>query len=467
MFKHKSTKSTIFTLVAVLMIAVVAFSACDGTAFKPVSMPQQGEVSSNGGNAVRYGEWLYYVNGYQSSASAENTYTDIKARVGAISRIKIADLESLFAVYDDSAFTSSSARTKEIARLVEEKAQIVVPNYYYSGNTTTTQVNGIYIFDDRLYILTPNDELTAGGNSQTDQSVLTSFKLDGSDPVRHFVFTKNAAQILLGKVSDKLVATYIMDAEVGCIDVKAGTKITFVEKTTGAKLDVAGSAVVYLDEDGSICKLNAGASEAKVLVENKKPEGSETSNITYSIVSANAGYVYYTKADSTNSSVDNTCVYYATETVKDGVALKTTAPSSNYYGYKETIVYATSQNVQGTTLYGIYVLGDNTGSTKKQIVDPVQNDTSITFNRIEGDILYYTSDSVAYMVDLSAETPVPTAIGKSLASASGWSVPDIVGEYVITLGTGSVSAVKFNSETKENSSSVTLTIVEPAEEEEK
>ena len=70
---------------------------------------------------------------------------------------------------------------------------------------------------------------------------------------------------------------------------------------------------------------------------------------------------------------------------------------------------------------------------------------------------------------MSAETPAPEAIGLSLASANGWSVPDIVYadgfNYVITLGNGSVSAVKFDKETKSNSSSATITIVEPVEEE--
>ena len=104
------------------------------------------------------------------------------------------------------------------------------------------------------------------------------------------------------------------------------------------------------------------------------------------------------------------------------------------------------------------------GAVTKQVVNPVQNDNSITFNRVEGDMLYYTSNDVAYVVDLSKDD-APVAIGKSLASASGWSVPDVLGEYVITLGTGSVSAVKFDKDARTNSSSVTLTIVEPAEEE--
>lgn len=465
MFNHKSTKSAIFTVVAVLMVVAVMLTACNGNAFKPVEMPADATPESNGGNAVKYGEWLYYVNGYQNSASAENTYEQIDARVGAIARIKITDLESLFAVHDDPKFTTSSARTEEIAKIVADKAEIVVPKFYYSGNTTSTHVNGIYIYNNRLYMLTPNDELTAGGNSQTSQSVLTSFKLDGSDEQRHYVFTNNAAQVMFVEGEQKLMALYIMGTEVGALDVKAGTVVK-VEETSGAQIDAAGKAVFYI-KDKAICKLNAADSEGKVVVANDK-DGS----VTYTISNVNNGYVYYTKADSNNSSVDGTRVYYAQEgaATEDLVALKASAPSSNWYGYKGGIVksFTDSKSDSKVTLYGINVL-TNEGEVVKQIVNPVQNSSAITFNRIEGSILYYTCNNVAYKVDLE-DNVGPIAFGRSLASASGWSVPDIVFEndefnYVITLGTGSVTAVKFDNAKRENSSSVTLTIVKPAEEE--
>lgn len=466
MFNHKSTKSAIFILVAVLMVATVMFAACNSNEFQPVTAPESAKPEGNGGNAVKYGEWIYYVNGYQSSASEENTYAQLDGgRIGAIARIKVEDLESLFAVYDNTSFTTGTARTNEIARIVKEKAQIVVPKFYYSGNSTSTNVNGIYIFNDRLYILTPNDQLTAGGNKQTSQNVLTSFKLDGSDEQRHYTFTTNSAQVMLAEIESKLLATYIMGTEVGCIDVASGNQLVKIDKTSSAQLDVAGNAVVYI-KDKAICKLNAGATEGKVLVNN-----TADSHVSYTISNVNNGYVYYTKADSDNSSIDGTCVYYAKEGSEEGsVAWKSSAPSSNWYGYNETIVYTTSETVNGITLYGIYVLEDNAGSNKTQIVNPVQNDSSITFNRIEGNILYYTSNSVAYKVDLSKKEN-PTPIGRSLASASGWSVPDVVNisgkdyNYVITLSSGSVSAVKFNTAKKENSSSVTLTIPVPVVEE--
>lgn len=466
MFNHKSTKSAIIMVAAVLMVVAVLLTACNGNAFKPVEMPELGKTPvSNGGNAVRYGDWIYYVNGYQSSASAENTYEKIDARVASIARIKISVIEELFGVLEDtSTFTTSTARTNEIKRLVAENAQIVVPKFYYSGNTTSTQINGIYIFNDRLYMLTPNDALTAGGNAQTSQSVLTSFGLDGSNEQRHYVFTNNAAQIMLSEAGDKLVATYIMDNVVGCIDVKTGEEIAKVEETSSAQIDVAGKTVFYINKDKAICRLDVGAAEESVVVANE-----EDSTVTFTISNVNNGYVYYTKADSTNGSVDAKRVYCKGTSGDEAIAFKSTAPSENWYGYEGGIVKVVSDSVDGINLYGIRVINSD-GTVKKQVVDPVTNDTSITFNRIEGSKLYYTSNSIAYVVDLAGNDK-PVAIGNNMYTANGWSVPDVIemdGEsynYVIALGSGSVSAYKFDSATKEKTDSVTLTIVEPEEEE--
>lgn len=451
---------------AVLMVVAVTLTACTDNPFRPVTAPESATPEGNGGNAVKYGDWIYYVNGYQSTASAENTYENIDARVGVVARIKVADIESMFDVYENTTkFPTSTSRTNEIARIVAEKAEIVVPKFYYSANTTSTQINGIYIFNNRLYMLTPNDALTAGGASLTSQLVLTSFGLDGSNEQRHYVFTSNSAQVMLNEVDNKLYATYIMGTEVGCIDVAANKSIAKIEEISSPQLDVANKSVVYLNADKAICKLNAGATEGKVVVANDKD-----SKITFTIVGANDGYVYYTKADSSNKDLDGTHVYFKTETTDEAVALQTSAPSSNWYGYKDGIVKSfTEPKVPDVSLYGINIFASDAKTVVKKVVNPIQNDTSITFNRLEGDILYYTSDSVAYKVDLSKDDG-PVAIGKSISSTSGWSVPDVVElsdkdyNYIVTLGNGSVTVKKFYADTKTDSAnSVTLTIVKPTE----
>lgn len=469
MFKRTFSKIALILVVVTALLATVLLAACDQNAFKPGDLPEQAavEADGNGGNAVKYGEWLYYVNGYQSSASAENTYAESYGRVGSIARIKLADLEKLFEVYKDTTLTSSSAKTKKIAEELKRAAEVVVPNFYYSGNTTTTELNGIYIFNDRLYILTPNDALTAGGNKQTDQAVLTSYALNGSDMRKHYVFTSNAAQIMFNELDGNLVATFVMtsgsDTNAANLDVASGKLTAEVKKISNAKFDVAGKAVFFTDEDGSICKLTPSMTDKQVIVDNSVEEGEDKSTITYTITSVNGGTVYYTMSDSENSEIGGKALYYASEEKTEpiaNVALNGEVPTT-YYGYKDTIIFTASETIVEKTLYGIYKTNKDT-----VILDPtaLNGDKSITFNKLVGDTLYFTRDNVAYTLDLAAASAEPVPYARSLASASGWSVPKIIKaddthNYVITLSSGSVSVVKFDTSAKTNSDSVTLTLV--------
>ena len=198
-------------------------------------------------------------------------------------------------------------------------------------------------------------------------------------------------------------------------------------------------------------------------MDNSVEEGEDKSTITYTITSVNDGTVYYTMSDSDNSDIGNKALYFASEANTEptaNVALSTETPTT-YYGYKDTIIFTATEKILEKTLYGIYKTDKNT-----VILDPTAlgSDKAITFNKLVGDTLYFTRDNVAYTLDLAAANAQPVPYARSLASASGWSVPKIIKaddthNYVITLSSGSVSVVKFDAAEKTNSDSVILTLV--------
>lgn len=485
MFRNTSVKKALILVVALLLVSTVVFAACSSGDFTPVSMPEKGNVDSNGGSAVIYGDWLYYVNGYTSDTSADNTYTnDVKnaPRVGSVVRIKLAAIEGLFDINDDKDLTSSE-RTKELAAYIRNNAETVVPKIYYSGNTTTTRYTGIYIFNDRIYVTTPNDELTAGGDTLVNQLVLTSFKLDGSDMKRHYTFTNSAAQIWFVENDSKLVATYLMDSKLYNLDVASGTSTEVTLKDDAAAevantvsavtMDDAGKNVFFIDKFGSIAKLALGATEYDVIVENTDYEVHdhdgekhiEAGTVSYTINSVNNGQVYYTVADSNNSSISGTVLYWADSNSNGNVALSTVYSSAK--GWKDGKVVYTKNATDD--YYAIYVTtGD---AEEKQIVlSPKFNTQSITLDRIEGDTLYYTANSISYTLDLAtADNVKEGAPYARTASTTGWAAPDYitVGDihYVITLGTGSISIVKFDVVEKTNSSSISMLLTAAPEKE--
>ena len=486
MFTHKTVKKSLILLVAALLCVAVFLSACSEKPHQPVTKPATSAPESNGGIAVKYGDYIYYVNGYESSVNADNTYADTTEtpRIGSVLRIKIEKLEEILGVHDKDELTSSQ-KTEEIAKLVRDYAEIVIPRIYYSANTTTARFNGIYIFNDRIYILTPNDQLTAGGNSQTNQLALMSYDLGGGDEQRHFTFTNNAAQIWLYQKDSAVMATYLMDSKLHVLKLGATEKqsvdtlITDGEDETVSTFffDEAGQSMYYLNGDGSICKLAMGATEAEVIIDNSTAEGEDESTLTYTIKFVNNGYVYFTVADSQNSSLNNVVLYYVNTASKtEGkYEQKTALNSANVTAtaWKENKVVIVRQNDKG--YYGLYIIetaGETIGETC--LLKPGYNKDSITINKIVGDDLYYTAGGVTYVKDLEhfesdkLGTPYATAMA---TSPTGWALPDLVqvtsGEkvttYMFTLGTGSVTVVKFDPIEKKNSTSTLLTLTAASE----
>ena len=488
MYKHTTVKKSLILLVAVLLCMSVLLAACSEKPHPTVDIPAKSTVESNGGVAVKYGDWIYYVNGYQSSVSADNTYVDTtdSPRVGSVVRIEASKIELALAEYDKD--QTSTARTKAIADIVRSNAQIVVPRIYYSGNTTSPELNGIWIFNDRIYLLTPNDKLTANGAARTSEAVLMSYDLGGGSEQRHFTFTSNAAQVWLYQNGNDIMATYLMNSELHVLKVGAtesasvDTLIADDEDNTtvsSVNFDVSenslGQGVYFLDSDGSICKLAKGATAKEVLVSNATANDEE-STITYTISSVSNGFVYFTKSDSDNSSVSGTVLYYTSsnDKVSEGGDLKVALNTSSVttFGWKENKVVTIRQTTSG--YYGLFLIENADGSDPICLLLPGYNEDSITIWKIDGNDLYYTAGGVTYKKNLSEfvgdnPTGKSSQLGEAYSvttmnSASvGWALPDIVtvGEhtYVFTLSSGSVTVVEFDAVKKSNGSSVTLTLV--------
>ena len=121
-------------------------------------------VASNGGLAVQYGNYLYFVNGY-AGQSALNTFGDVKT--GAVCRVELKKNEQGELYYDYKTFT------------------VVVPKNVYGTDTTN---GGIYIVNDYIYYHTTSTDKDSKREYKTDEGVLMRSKIDGSssDVIKNF-----------------------------------------------------------------------------------------------------------------------------------------------------------------------------------------------------------------------------------------------------------------------------------------
>ena len=149
---------------AVMAVGSVAFTACDKP-FKPLEGDDYKSTEaaiSNGGFAVEYGKYVYFING---ATTHEDDNTFGKPVKGALMRIAKTDLQN---------------KTGE--------AQIVVPSLIVSSDYTA----GFFIYNDRVYYATPNNVKSMSGEIESDWLDFKSAKLDGSDVVNYFRLSDNA-----------------------------------------------------------------------------------------------------------------------------------------------------------------------------------------------------------------------------------------------------------------------------------
>lgn len=462
----------IFLVVAVMMLATIVLTACSGptSGFTNPSMPTAGEVSSNGGLAVQYGEYIYYVNGNQTTATSTNKYTG-EVKTGDIVRIKVSDLQQVLALNDDKSLKGADL-TEAIQKKMFESAEVVVPMFYYTGNTTEKNVNGLFIYNDMLYFTSPSTNLSAGGNVQNDKLSVYRCKLDGTELTNMYTMDALTYPNALFQKGDKVYLVYVAE-DLMCVDLSTpnGEAKKISEKVTSPKFDITTSSVVYLNKDGKICKFTAGNTEETVLVDN-----ADKDKVTYTIKQYNNGYVYYTKADTENSTAD-----FGVFAVKEGqeskIILDATKDAAGtaytYLCYNEKVVMTGTVANTEISAYQLYMTSGNADPSNTEYLLPKDtNDKSITLDRIEGDILYYTRDGKMYSMDLSSTSGYTAVELNSTVTANGWAMLDTITVDNKTLfvafdsATG-ISVYEYKEVDGENKQVATaITVIKPTEDEE-
>lgn len=469
------------TLVALFILSVMALTlvlgACtpNNTFVPNTFIPTVESVESNGGVAVRVnatdGDWIYYVNNYQGSDTITNAYTtDIKD--GQIIRIKVSDLADLVNMYYDE---NDDDVVLSISKALYQKAQVVVPYVVATGNTTTTEGEGIFVFGDRLYYRTNNYNLDTQGYAKTEEMLINSCKLNGSDTQTHLVLKDRATAVRLTQVDGKVYAvytakekgtdehgneadfTYAYCADLSQANATAVRMSKENQSVSSFRYDEYGFVASYLDKDGALCSFLPGDSQETVLIEKQD-------NVTFVPVSANNGWIYYTKTSdllhvdgiyAINAKATNPQeqVVFATSSYLTGTLSATYVAYNN--GTENCIaVTATIVPLASPITYDLFVLTQS--SSEKDFILPEDSNTlALTLVGVggeNGNVLYYTdSNSYLYTVDLSQNEYEVVKHSNTIPQESSWATYDVCGEYVFLFNSN--GDIILTTENKEESGS--------------
>ncbi len=220
---------TLSILILAVVICVLSLSGC-ATKFEQDAIATtfvgQDKVESNGGMAVVYGKYLYFINGF-AGVDADNTYGEVVK--GAIARIELSNGKPT------------------------GTPQIIVPQNVYG---TDTKYGGISIYNDYIYYATTNPVKDGNGEPKSDEMMLMRTKVDGTNTETILEFVDHTVVWVVR--GDML--TYVRSGLLHSVNLKEGKGATIVDKSSvGSDYIITDNYLFYVsgvdgDTENSIIK---------------------------------------------------------------------------------------------------------------------------------------------------------------------------------------------------------------------
>ena len=270
-------------LVAALAMFGATLAGCGDGSYKGDNLSDYvagASVQSNGGFAVKQGDFVYFINGSESY-TAGNSYGDVVK--GALMRVSASDL----------------------AKGDYSNVKTVVPSLF----ATPSVKAGVYIFGDYVYYATPTTDKNLDGEVENNSLDFKYAKLDGSEAPSKYFF-----RVSTSSSDTKYLTNYRFVSEAG------------VDRNNDGKDDVF--CLYEMSEDGTkyLKSLNVATGEDVVLVKGAK------SSFFYDMKNLDNPNVYYTMAVNYNvdSAESTTAQYDQLYTVNASARATTNASEASY-----------------------------------------------------------------------------------------------------------------------------------------
>jgi hypothetical protein len=314
-------KKKILLLVLCAVLAACALAACsENTKQKAIATDTSGAVvEGNGGMAVKYGDYVYFVNGY-AGESALNTFGDVVK--GAICRVTLVD-----GVPD------------------YKTVKTIVPKNVYGSDTT---YGGIYIVNGYIYYNTTSVDKDSDRNYKTTEGVITRTSLDGSKTENLKNLDTNAVVLYAGDNSNYVA--YVFSSYIYLINTETKDITTITKSTESGSSDdqtavaykCAGDYIVYTMYNNA--DKNNSTSDYLVNVLSLI-DGKATTLMSSDIYNGNTdrAVLYTTTVTDMQSDADGFTMFYTkTDNTTNGIY-------GGYYSYsfsKDNLVFDKSKEVR-------------------------------------------------------------------------------------------------------------------------
>lgn len=424
----------VFGFAAVLMASALILTGCGGT-YKHGPLGGNifsGEVVSNGGFVVEKGDYVYFINGVETSSSDNTFGTPVK---GALMRAKKTDLT---------------------------EPEIVVPRLMVAGDYTA----GIYIYGDYVYYATPTTAKNKAGEVESSWLDFSRTKLDGTDTPKEpfFRLESNTTPYRFMQTGDNVCVVYYDSTEKDIVsynvntgksnviaeeisayvfpDEKDGDLIYYTKAVKNEETEESEvyNAIYSVRGDGSEQKMvlnGMGIQKYNSLPDADKPQTvpTEMQGLTFTLIKSAAGAVYYSTAV-VNGDSSLVRYYKATsfgedtvKNVKDAAEVveinNSSVLSASTILTDRGMIYVDS--ARGIVLYNY----ENKTESKAYLAGDKAKEAKLLY--VAGDYLYYTLTSGSgfnlWRVNFAEDTVIPESEKVTdTVFYSGWYSPELIGD---------------------------------------
>lgn len=195
-------KKRLTLITCILAILVFALAGCSGDHYKKINVDGWQDtsyvVTSNGGSAVQYGNYVYFVNGnrgYDDEDANANIFGEVVK--GALYRTELVG-EKTTSSYGAN-ISDFNVKKNEVTSisLVGEKTKNYKKDVSFNVDvelispktigTSGYAEGGIWIYDDCVYYASPANHKNKNGQVMDDYTAFFRAKLDGSETVEVYV----------------------------------------------------------------------------------------------------------------------------------------------------------------------------------------------------------------------------------------------------------------------------------------
>lgn len=440
-------------ILAVVAVSIVALVGCGGTNVGKVDIDgvqnYEYAVMGNGGAAVQYGNYIYFLNGYrgyEDSNATDNTFG--KVVKGGVYRVELAGTKSnvklganggwLFDRADGEfnvKYTEKTDRTpdsyNQAATAKEADVELIAPK---TVGTSGYSEGGITIYGEYMYYASPNNEKNRTGEVQYAKTDFFRMKLDGSSTQKLYTTENDSDSSPYGFYHrGNYVYLVVLDGTDLIsikIDEKKGNKedrTVIAENVTSAVIPTKPVYYAGISENTiydfvyyktSATRENYGSGEVLTLA---RPDGSNAEDFmadgssSYTLERVADGYLYYRKtygSTSTEKVLFATNLHSALSQADEDYAAAYENDRYKANIDKQVLDISGLDSLNVFTFVPAYEFGanDNSGSFYTLTTTVVDSSSSSSSSDVTVQLKLYVYNDVAGRSELKATLDSGTAI---------------------------------------------------------